>query len=385
MASVAPYTPAVPDSSARPILLNRITLVLGFVGLFISGYLSYVKASGLMPLCGASGGCMAVTSHPAAYWFGIPVAYFGLAGYLALTGLATIRELAGRELSRVLVGLGLIISTFGLFASGYLMFVATTQIGETCKWCIGSATTMLLTFIAHSFLYGQAADAEKPVYRPRLSALPFVISGLLVTGTAIALVPKSDERITEVKVAPGLQLVPANANTLGEASAPLTIVEFADFCCPACRATAMSTRKLVQTYPGKVRLVFRQFPLLGVEGHEMSYPLAIASEYAAKQGKFWAFHEAVMTSPQVPKSLDEVITIGRNIGLSQDDLAKIVDGKAQSDSFDKVYADQEEGAKLGVSGTPTFFVQVNGGPTKKVAFNSLEKSLSDGEFSRYVK
>lgn len=384
MAVTAPYTPAVPDSSARAVLLNRILLVLGFVGIFIAGYLSYVKASGQMPMCGMSGGCMAVTSHPLASWFNIPVAYFGLAGYALITGLAAVREITGRELSRSLVGAGLLLSSFGLLASIYLMYVAFGIIGETCKWCLGSATTMLLTFIGHVFLFGQASDTEKPVYRPRQIAIPFVIAGLLLTGTAIALVPSESTRVTDAKIEAGTELIPQGANVLGDENAPVTIVEFADFCCPTCRAGAMRTRDLVKKYPGKVRLVFRHFPLLGVPGHEMAYPLAITSEYAAKKGKFWAFHEAAMTSPEPPKTLDEVVSIARNIGLDADEVSKVADANNPSDSYDRVYRDFAEAQKLGVSGTPSFFVQIKNGPTKKVAFNALEDELDKGVFATYV-
>ncbi|RYG84700.1 hypothetical protein EON77_06460 [bacterium] len=65
-------------------------------------------------------------------------------------------------------------------------------------------------------------------------------------------------------------------------------------------------------------------------------------------------------------------------------MAKIAGGDNPSDSYDRVYRDFAEGPKLGIGGTPTFFVQVKNGPTKKVAFSALEEELKTGVFAAYV-
>ena len=409
MSDPAPYTPGVPTadypraesdalaegpvavlrggSDDRAVLLNRVIIALGLVGLFIAGYLSVTKYLKLVPSCGVSGGCQAVTSHPSAYWFDQPVAYYGLAGYLAITGLAILREVTGRELSKILVGLGLVMSIVGFFASAFLTFTAFTVIGETCKWCLSSAATMTLTLVAHVLLFGRANDADAMVFRSRLAGLPFILGGLALTGVAIAFVPKSDvsgPAVRPAEIKAGAQLVPPGSHILGDPNAPVTIVEFADFCCPKCRTTAMPTRKLVDKYPGKVRLIFRHFPLRGIPGHEMNYPLAIASEYAANTGKFWAFHEAAMSTPEVPASINDVLALSSSVGLDAAEVGRLI-ADLKGKEFDRVFQDESDAVAMKSTGTPWFFVQVRGQEPQIVVPDRLESELESGAFAAYVR
>ena len=75
----------------------------------------------------------------------------------------------------------------------------------------------------------------------------------------------------------------------GAATAPVTIVEYGDFECPRCKQTAPVLHRLLERFPGKVRLVYRHFPLTEVHPHALL--AAEVSECAAGQGKFWAMHD----------------------------------------------------------------------------------------------
>lgn len=382
-------------NGVRAVQLNRAILALGFVGLFIAGTLSLAKFTNVVLPCGAGGAsssCQAVSEHPSAYWFQYPVAYYGLAGYLAITGLAALRELAGRELNRLLVGLGFLFSAGGFLASIYLQYTALFVIREKCAWCISSALVMLAIFIAHAWLFNLAVNAAVPgggrtVPRAGMKALPFLVAGLLVASAGAFLVkktPTNGPAVRDANISNDAELIPARRNQLGPDDAAVTIVEFADFNCPACRQTAMPTRELVKRYPGKVRLIFRHFPLVGTPGHEMAFPLAVVSELAADRGKFWPFHEAVMTSPEAPKTTDDVLAMARNIGLDPLDVGKIVDA-GPSRQYEVVYRDFAEAQKLGVPGTPTFFVVVKGQKPKIVQSSALDQEFTTGEFAPYVK
>jgi len=80
-------------------------------------------------------------------------------------------------------------------------------------------------------------------------------------------------------------------HSFGPADAPVTIIEFADFECPACRAFNLDVlAPLRAEHPGKVRWVFRHWPL---SYHRFAAPAARAAECAADQGRFEAFHDAV--------------------------------------------------------------------------------------------
>lgn len=127
---------------------NRMVVAsLALIGAFVSTYLLLFKVGVLGTLvCGAGGGCDIVQSSSYAYLFGVPVAAWGLAGYLAIFGVAlagTRPELADhRWLGVALLGL-----TGGAFLfSLYLSAVSGLVIGAWCQWCLVSATTATFSF-----------------------------------------------------------------------------------------------------------------------------------------------------------------------------------------------------------------------------------------------
>ena len=75
-------------------------------------------------------------------------------------------------------------------------------------------------------------------------------------------------------------------------NAPITIVEFADLQCPSCRAGYPKVKEIVSRANGKIRMIFRHFPLSGPE-HNMALPAAAIAEYAATKDKFYDFVSAI--------------------------------------------------------------------------------------------
>src|SRR4051794_4042673 len=76
---------------------------------------------------------------------------------------------------------------------------------------------------------------------------------------------------------------------MGPSHAPVTVVEYGDFECPNCKQAAPGVKLLLQRFPGRVRMVWRHFPLEEVHPHALH--AALASEVAAAQGKFWPMHD----------------------------------------------------------------------------------------------
>jgi len=74
----------------------------------------------------------------------------------------------------------------------------------------------------------------------------------------------------------------------GQQSATVTVYEIADFQCPYCARVEPAVRKILEEYPGKVRLVWRDFPL---PFHQEATPAAIVARVAGEQGKFWEMHD----------------------------------------------------------------------------------------------
>jgi len=136
----------------------------------------------------------------------------------------------------------------------------------------------------------------------------------------------------------------------GPATAPITIVEFSDFHCPYCRAVQPTLRELLSRYPGKVRLVYRHFPLDSL--HPEARRVSEASICAAEQDRFWQFHDRVYAS-NPDGSAESLQRLAGEAGLDGAKFANCVASGRASDTVDK---DVEEGSRHGVTGTPGFFV-----------------------------
>ncbi|MBF0182140.1 MAG: thioredoxin domain-containing protein [Magnetococcales bacterium] len=135
----------------------------------------------------------------------------------------------------------------------------------------------------------------------------------------------------------------------GDAKAPITIVEFSDFECPYCRRAQGTLKKVVEAYGDKVRMVFRHYPL---PFHAKAPKASEAAQCAADQGKFWPMHDLLFEE----KSKLEVADLkahAKTVGLDQAKFDKCLDGGTHSG---RVSADLGDGKKLGVTGTPTFFI-----------------------------
>ena len=142
----------------------------------------------------------------------------------------------------------------------------------------------------------------------------------------------------------------AGAPVRGVATAPVTIIEFSDFHCPYCKAVQPALGQVLAKYGDKVKLVFRDYPV------DVLHPQARAASEAARcatdQGKFWEFHDAMFAigADATPATLDR---LARNAGL---DLAAFTACRTSGKYKAAVQASNDEGAALGVSGTPTFFI-----------------------------
>lgn len=147
---------------------------------------------------------------------------------------------------------------------------------------------------------------------------------------------------------------------MGNASAPVTIVEFTDYQCPSCAATQPLIEKLVQEYAGKVKLVVRDFPL---EQHTDAFKAAEAAEAAREQGKYWEYI-ALLLRNQSALGLPKLKEYAGQLALDRQKFDAALDSGKFSD---KVQRDIRDGLRLGVSATPTLFI--NG---RRISENTTE-------------
>jgi len=143
--------------------------------------------------------------------------------------------------------------------------------------------------------------------------------------------------------------VKAEGPSKGPADAPVTIVEFSDFECPYCSRAAQTVDKIVENNAGKVRLVFRSYPL---PFHKNAKKASEAALCANEQGKFWQMHDALFANQQKLEIADLKAT-AKTLGLDSAAFDACLDSGKFAAQID---ADLKAGEKAGVEGTPAFFI-----------------------------
>jgi protein-disulfide isomerase len=137
-----------------------------------------------------------------------------------------------------------------------------------------------------------------------------------------------------------------NAQTTGPQKASVTIVEFADYECPYCQKVAADVKKLKADLGDKVAFTYKDFPI-----HSRSVKAAEAARCAGKQGKFWELHDELYRSKEL--DVDQLKAQARALKLDGTEFDKCLDSGEQAAAVER---DHKEGAKLGISGTPSFFI-----------------------------
>jgi protein-disulfide isomerase len=207
-----------------------------------------------------------------------------------------------------------------------------------------------------------------------------LILGLIVWGLYAAM-NKSPSSLPKVGVpAP----VTATDHILGPVDAPVTLIEYSDFQCPACELYYSMVKQLVNESSTTMRLVYRHFPLDEVlPGGQVQHPnadaAAEASEAAGAQGKFWEMYDLLFANhtdwTELPDPTAVFVGYATKIGLNVDQFKKDL---VSQPIRDVVQADKSEGVSLGINQTPTFFVNgkaiVN--PQSYEAFKALIDSAA---------
>jgi protein-disulfide isomerase len=135
---------------------------------------------------------------------------------------------------------------------------------------------------------------------------------------------------------------------MGQADAPVALVEFSDFTCPFCQVFRPVLERFVESHPGRVRLHYKPFP---IESHPNALEAAQAAEWARDQGVFWPFHDRLFQSPRA--SAQEMAGWARELGQDGDALAQALDSQRL---LPRVRASQAEGRAVGLKATPTVYL-----------------------------
>jgi protein-disulfide isomerase len=159
----------------------------------------------------------------------------------------------------------------------------------------------------------------------------------------------------------------------GPADAPITIVEFSDYQCPFCRRAEPTVEEVLKRYEGKIRFVYRHFPLDRI--HPQARGASEAAACADKQGKFWEYHAALFEeNAQFDRpSLD---ALAEQLGLDTAAFASCLEEGATKQLVEN---DVQAGTAAGVTGTPAFFI--NGIPLRGAVPASDFQRIIDQELA----
>lgn len=200
----------------------------------------------------------------------------------------------------------------------------------------------------------------------KILGIIFIITVILLLGGVFLLSRGSSEpaKSTGGNV---VQIDYSKGQKIGSDSAKVKLVEFSDFECPACLAAEPALQRIRTTYPDQVQLIYRHFPL---PQHKFGRQAAYLSEAAGAANKFWEMHDKLFETQAQWSGLPDTTTyflgLAKQLGLNEDKIKQEISG----DTFrSKVDNDLDEGRRLGVNSTPTFFL--NGRKLNLQSFDDL--------------
>ena len=227
--------------------------------------------------------------------------------------------------------------------------------------------------------------ASRPEDTPPAPRSPLALVVFLVIGFAAGLavgyfswgsVPievKSGQAAASTQVPKRYDVPIGTAPIWGPTDAPITIIEFSDYECPFCKKWTSEIWPLIkEAYPDQIRLVYKDFPLS--QSHPNASPAASAARCADEQSKYWSFHDRLFASSKLSAQLYESIATGLGLDVTQ---WKNCINNSKYDA--EIEADYNYGAQLGITGTPTFFI--NGLPMVGAQPFSAFKKVIDQELA----
>jgi uncharacterized membrane protein/protein-disulfide isomerase len=312
--------------------------------------------------------CDTVSQSPYAVLWGIPVAVWGILGYLSFFLLLLLS--LGRSAHHQRVWTLLFGMAFGF--SGYslaLAAISTYVIGSYCLLCIALyAVNLLLLFFSwivrrrfNSGPFFQALGKDLCHLSPKRPLNAFVLACILAAVAGVRGTYPSywllNPAPLPAQIAAGV--TPEGRPWVGAVSPVLEIIEFADYQCFQCKKMYHHLRGLIAKYPEKVRLIHVHFPMdhefnpmVKTPFHIGSGKLALLAIYAAGEGKFWDVHDLLYQWAGNHREIDlhELASVS---GLPAERLAEAT----QNMGFrERLAADIRLGMEHGVQATPSYLI-----------------------------
>jgi len=185
--------------------------------------------------------------------------------------------------------------------------------------------------------------------------LGYVVWGFDPAGNSPVVAAQAGGPVVEAPVTEEPQFVRYDVSSdgfpsIGPEDAPIVIVEFSDYQCPFCRRWHEEVyASLLNSYPGKIRLVYRHLPLTSI--HPDAFPAAEAAMCAGEQNAYWPFHEKLFSDDALGSSVYSQYAEDLDLNLATFETC-IAERKYQ----EAVQTDLDFAVNLGVRSTPTFFI-----------------------------
>ncbi len=349
---------------------------LAAAGIYVSQELvqthlqTIVLGAGDSGLCGALGSCAKAAESAYATIGTLPIASLGMAWYAVVLIIAGLIRFGGDKVrgAREVLFVGALL---GVLYSVFLAVVSLTVLGSICFFCACLYAVNIGLFVA---AWRMLPDGPKAA----LAGLPgllgknatwitvgaMVVAVLVTQGMYAQAHATLKQRLAEVRAAQRgepahFEIETAGTRGKGPADAPVVLVEYSDFECPYCKRLADSLDELAKREPALVRIHFKHFPMDTACNDTMERPLhdqacnaAIAAVCAERQGKLWPMHDLLFTNAR-KLSRDAYLEFAAQIGVDVETFRACLDDPS---ALQRVKDDIAEGAKMGIRGTPTFFV-----------------------------
>lgn len=339
--------------------VRRVLFGLALIGLYVATYLFIAYSTEATIACGGgSHGCDVVRLSRWAKMYGISTPVLGMLFYAGMASLLVIRTMKPSWNSRWMYRLTMIGATVGLIESVFLTGVQALEIKQYCTWCLASAVAATLLFIVSWGDRPHHLDTHDNAKEFRIQffmALFVIIVGSVSMYFLFAQKSGGQAPVIE-QVSPSTEqaeaarkaLAPSSLEYAGSASATITIIEFVDFECPACRQFYPEFQKVKQKLGDRLRYAYRMFPL---PIHQHSFDSAVAAVCAKQQGMFYQYADALMEEEGLERT--DLIRRAAELRLNMDQYTACLNDKAAKDEVRK---DLEDGDALGVNSTPTIFI-----------------------------
>jgi protein-disulfide isomerase/uncharacterized membrane protein len=359
--------------------LLYVTALLLLVGLGSSIYLAnlhvQVHARGGGPVssfCALSEGfnCVTVATSEYSVFLGIPVAIYGIEFFAVVLAVALLSGLGWWRLRRW-DSLVFWATALSLPACGALAWISVSCIQSICIVCCVIYGVNLLVFSV--LLAGNRGALRQLLTEGPRELLRYVTTARGGAALGLAAVAAVSQFFWVPRLLPSAEahgaVTPGDSQawlgqstaglSIGPADAPVKIEEFTDFQCPYCGKAHDVMMQVLKEFPGKIRLVHRDFPLdmachprLQRPFHPSACRAAYWARCAAAQNKYWPY-EVLLFKNRERLEAGDLEDYARTVGL---DLGRMRACVGRSETREAVLADITEGLQRRISGTPTFFV-----------------------------